>query len=52
MSEDLQINKGVELMLRRGQKRPETSGLKVNNTFTLLRKVFSFRLEFTWEDNK
>jgi hypothetical protein len=52
MSEDLQINKGVELMLRRSEREPERSGLKVKQTFRLLSKVFSIRLEFTWEERK
>lgn len=52
MSRDLQINKGVELMLRRSEREPERSGLKVKQTFTLLSKIVSFRLEFTWEDRK
>ena len=52
MSEDLQINKGVELMLRRSEREPERSGLKVKQTFTLLSKIVSFRFEFTWEDRK
>jgi len=52
MTQDLQINKGVELMLRRSRREPIKSGLKVKQTFTLLSKIFSFRLEFTWGDRQ
>ena len=52
MSEELKINKGVELMLRREFKEevPESSGLKLRHTFTLLKKKFILSFEFTWED--
>lgn len=52
MSEELKINKGVELMLRREIKEesPEPSGLKLRHTFTLLKKKFNLKFEFTWED--
>jgi hypothetical protein len=52
MSENLQINKGVDLMLRRLDREPERSGLKVRQTFTLLSKIISFRFEFTWENRQ
>jgi len=52
MTQYLQINKGVELMLRRSEREPERSGLKIRQKFRLLSKIFSIRLEFTWEDHK
>ena len=46
---DLQINKGVELMLRRRAKdNPESKGLKVSKIFALRNTVFKFKFEFTW----
>jgi hypothetical protein len=48
--DDLQINKGVELMLRRRTKdNPDSKGLKVSKIFALRNTVFKFRFEFTWE---
>jgi len=50
--DDLQINKGVELMLRRrAEKEPRSRGLKINKLFALQNKVFRFRLEFTWGES-
>tara|TARA_X000001036_G_scaffold88249_2_gene80363 strand:- start:12371 stop:12535 length:165 start_codon:yes stop_codon:yes gene_type:complete len=47
--DDLQINKGVELMLRRRAKdNPESKGLKVSKIFALRNTVFKFKFEFTW----
>ena len=53
MSQDLKINKGVELMLRREKPdpEPERKGFKFTHTVNLLKKKFNFRIEFTWEDN-
>ena len=52
MGQDLKINKGVELMLRREIKedQPEPSGFKLRHTFTLLKKKFILAFEFTWGD--
>lgn len=53
MSQDIKINKGVELMLRRELKEetpPEPSGLRISQTVILLKKKFNFKFEFTWED--
>ena len=48
--EDLQLNKGVELMLRRRTKdNPDSKGLKVHKTFSLGSKLIRFKFEFTWE---
>ena len=48
-STETTINKGVELMLRRVTKK-KSNGLKILQTFVLLKKLFSIRIEFTWED--
>jgi hypothetical protein len=53
MSQEIRINKGVELMLRRELKEdtpPEPSGFKISQTLSFLKKKFTFRFEFTWED--
>lgn len=47
---EYQINKGVELMLRRMNTKPPERGLKIHKRLVLLKKVFNFRIEFTWED--
>ena len=46
------INNGVELMIRRAVKDSpyKGRGLKLKQTFFFFKKIFSFRLEFTWED--
>lgn len=44
------INKGVELMLRRVNKEPKTKGFRLFKHFTLLKKQFFFKIEFTWRD--
>ena len=49
-STETTINKGVELMLRRATKKKTSKGLKILQTFVLLKKLFSIRIEFTWED--
>ena len=49
-STETTINKGVELMLRRASKKNSSKGLKILQTFVLLKKLFSIRIEFTWED--
>jgi len=52
-SRELQINKGIEFMLRRGvDKVKPKHGLTLSKTFNLLRKTFHFNLEFTWEVDK
>jgi hypothetical protein len=52
MNDDKQIaiNKGVELMLRRAEKEPKTSGLKITKSFALRKKQFLFKFEFVWRD--
>ncbi len=50
-STETSINKGVELMLRRAAKRNSMShGLKILQTFVLFKKLFTIRIEFTWEN--
>lgn len=49
-STETTINKGVELMLRRATKKKSSKGLKILQTFVLLKKLFTIRIEFTWED--
>ena len=52
MSQDLKINKGVELMLRRDKKvEPKRRGLRVSQTITLLGKTVEFKFELTWGDH-
>jgi hypothetical protein len=47
----MQINKGVELMLRRENKNiePDRKGLVIQKTFSLLKKTIRIKFEFTWE---
>ncbi len=49
-STETTINKGVELMLRRASKKNISKGLKILQTFVLLKKLFTIRIEFTWEN--
>ena len=52
-NEDLSINKGVELMLRRRViKEPKRNGLYICKNFSLLKKDFQIKLEFTWRDTQ
>jgi hypothetical protein len=44
------LNKGVELMLRRVEREPKTSGLKINKSLSLRYKQFFFKFEFVWRD--
>ena len=39
-------------MLRRRTKerQPEWSGIKINKTLVLLKKVFQFKIEFIWRE--
>jgi hypothetical protein len=52
MNDDIRINKGVELMLRRELETPlkEPSGFVFSQTVSLLKKKFNLKFEFTWED--
>ena len=53
MSQQLKINKGVELMLRRDKKEsePDPKGFKFHHRLYLLKKKFNFKIEFTWEED-
>jgi len=44
-----QINRGVELMLRREKRQLAKSGLKIQKNFSFLKKKFEIKFEFTWE---
>lgn len=49
--QQLPINKGVELMLRRrGKKEKPRYGILIQKRFSLLSKDFRFHLEFSWGD--
>jgi hypothetical protein len=51
--QELQINKGIEFMLRRRvDKVKPKHGLNLNKTFNLLRRTFNLHLEFSWEVDK
>lgn len=52
-NQKLQINKGIEFMLRRrvDQIKPEHE-FKLSKTFSLLRRTFHFNLEFSWKVDK
>jgi hypothetical protein len=53
MSQDLKINKGVELMLRRDKKKiePKRKGLRVRQTISLFGKQIEFGFELTWGEH-
>ena len=54
---ELKINKGVELMLRRADKKvpkpePKKKGFHIQKTFTLLKRKFDLNFELRWESQK
>lgn len=52
-SQNQQINKGIEFMLRRRvDKVKPRHGFKLSKTLNLLRRTFHFNMEFTWEVDK
>lgn len=52
-NQKLQINKGIEFMLRRRvDKVKPKHGLTLSKTFNLLRRTYHFNLEFSWEVDK
>jgi hypothetical protein len=52
-NQKLQINKGIEFMLRRRvDKVKPKHGLTLSKTFSLLRRTFHFNMEFSWEVDK
>jgi hypothetical protein len=49
---DLNINKGIELMLRRAKKDPELKpkkGFTFKRSFSLLKRKFEFNFELRWD---
>jgi len=49
----IQLNKGIEFMLRRRVAQTESKqGFRWDRTFNLLRRTFHFNLEFSWEVDK
>jgi hypothetical protein len=52
-NQKLQINKGIEFMLRRRvDKVKPKHGLTLSKTFNLLRRTYHFNMEFSWEVDK
>jgi hypothetical protein len=52
-NQKLQINKGIEFMLRRRVEEVEPKrGLQISKTLNLLHKTFHFNLECFWEVDK
>jgi len=49
----MDINKGIELMLRRAEPRPEEIkpkfGFGFNRSFSFLKREFYFNLEMRWD---
>lgn len=48
--DEIKINKGVELMLRRDKSATQRKGAVLEHTFNLLQRKFKLKFEFTWED--
>ena len=49
----LQLNKGIEFMLRRRVAQTESKlGFRWDKTLNLLHRTFHFNLEFSWEVDK
>ena len=52
-NQKLQINKGIEFMLRRRVAQTESKrGFRLNKTINLLRRTIHFNLEFSYEVDK
>jgi hypothetical protein len=53
--DDLNINKGIELMLRRAKSKDPPlepkGGFGLKKTITLLKRKFYFNVELRWERN-
>ena len=50
--EEIKINKGIELMLRRAKPKsiePIRKGILINKVFTFLKRKVYFNLELRWE---
>ena len=53
--EEIKINKGIELMLRRAKPKsiePTRKGILINKAFTLLKRKVYFNFELRWEQKK
>ena len=53
--EEIKINKGTELMLRRAKPKsiePTRKGILINKVFTLLKRKVYFNFELRWEQEK
>jgi hypothetical protein len=53
--EEIKINKGIELMLRRAKPKsiePIRKGILINKVFTFLKRKVYFNLELRWEKKK
>ena len=51
-SDELSINKGIELMLRRAKKETDekpSKGFGLKKTFSLLKRKVYFNFELRWE---
>jgi len=53
--EEIKINKGIELMLRRAKPKsiePIRKGILINKVFILLKRKVYFNFELRWEQKK
>ena len=53
--EEIKINKGIELMLRRAKPKsiePIRKGILINKVFILLKRKVYFNFELRWEQEK
>ena len=53
--EEIKINKGIELMLRRAKPKsiePTRKGILINKVFILLKRKVYFNFELRWEQEK
>jgi len=53
--EEIKINKGIELMLRRAKPKsiePTRKGLLINKVFILLKRKVYFNFELRWQQEK
>ena len=53
-SEELSINKGIEIMLRRDKDKDAkpSKGFGIKKTFSFLKRTVHFNFELRWEKNK
>jgi hypothetical protein len=45
---DIELNKGTELMLRREEPEPKPKGFRFKRKISLRKKEFMINIEFTW----